>query len=201
MTTSGVAIGRKISRLEAPRPRNECRTRAKAIRVPSTVASIVAVKLIARLSRTESHRPAGSQMLVQLLQVNDSNWAVADRPLGWLNESGDDVADRHEHVDQDAACRSAARRGRRTSGRTNDGAPRARARGRLLGGTGREVGHQTGPPSRRGGRRRAPSQDHRHQDERQARGQRVVVLGRGTPTGSGCRSCTASGCPSSSALM
>ena len=39
MTTSGVAIGRKISRLVPARPRNRCRTSANAIRVPSTVAS------------------------------------------------------------------------------------------------------------------------------------------------------------------
>ena len=87
MTTSGVAIGRKISRFEAALPRKECRTRANAISVPRTVASTVAVRLTAMLSRSESHRPSGSQIDVQLLQVNDSNSAVAERPDGWLNES------------------------------------------------------------------------------------------------------------------
>ena len=37
-TTSGVAIGRKISRLVAARPRNRCRASANAIIVPRTVA-------------------------------------------------------------------------------------------------------------------------------------------------------------------
>ena len=45
MTTSGVAIGRKMTRLDADRPRKVWRTSANAIRVPSTVARIVAVML------------------------------------------------------------------------------------------------------------------------------------------------------------
>ena len=43
--------------------------------------------LTPRLSWRESHRPSGSQTLVQLFQVNPSNDAVADRPEGWLNDS------------------------------------------------------------------------------------------------------------------
>ena len=38
MTTSGVAIGMKISRLVAARPRNRWRASANATSVPSTVA-------------------------------------------------------------------------------------------------------------------------------------------------------------------
>ena len=88
MTTSGVAIGRKMTRFDAARPRNECRTSANAISVPSTVARIVAVMLTAKLSLSDSHRPVGlADRLVQLFQVNDSNWAVADRPVGWLKDS------------------------------------------------------------------------------------------------------------------
>ena len=80
-------MGRKITRLEVARPRNECRTSAKAISVPSTVARIVAVMLTPMLSFRESHRPSGSQIDVQLLHVKASNSAVADRPDGWLNDS------------------------------------------------------------------------------------------------------------------
>ncbi len=58
MTTSGVAIGRKISTLVAARPRNRCRTSANAIRVPSTVAPSVARNPICRLVTTEAHMPA-----------------------------------------------------------------------------------------------------------------------------------------------
>ena len=39
MTTSGIAIGRKISGLVGARPRKRWRTSAKAIIVPSTVAT------------------------------------------------------------------------------------------------------------------------------------------------------------------
>src|SRR5919112_2741980 len=87
MTTSGVAIGRKITRFAVLRPRKLCRTSAKAIRVPRIVASTVAVRLTAMLSRSEAQSPSGSQIDVQLLSVNASNWAVADRPEGWLNDS------------------------------------------------------------------------------------------------------------------
>ena len=42
MTTSGVAIGMKISRLVGARPRNRCRASANATMVPRTVATSVA---------------------------------------------------------------------------------------------------------------------------------------------------------------
>src|SRR5215212_6493974 len=87
ITTSGVAIGRKISRLDDDRPRNEWRTSAKAIRAPSTVAITVEVMPTSRLSRSDSQSPSGWQIDVQLLHVNDSNWAVAERLDGWLNDS------------------------------------------------------------------------------------------------------------------
>src|SRR5215203_2460414 len=87
ITTSGVAIGRKMIRFEVARPRKVCRTRANAIKVPRTVAMIVDVRLTLKLSTRESHNPSGSQIDVQLRQVKDSNWAVAERPEGWLNDS------------------------------------------------------------------------------------------------------------------
>ena len=87
MTTSGVAIGRKMTRFAVLRPRKLCRTSAKAISVPRTVASTVAGRLIPMLSRREAHIPSGSQTDVQLSRVNASNCAVADRPEGWLKDS------------------------------------------------------------------------------------------------------------------
>ena len=39
ITISGVAIGRKMNRLVAERPRKRCRTSANAISVPRTVAT------------------------------------------------------------------------------------------------------------------------------------------------------------------
>src|SRR6476659_5716720 len=87
MTTSGVAIGKKMTRLDVARPRNVCRTSANAISVPNRVARMVAVMLTSKLSRKDSHSPSGSQIDVQLLHVNDSNCAVADLPLGWLNDN------------------------------------------------------------------------------------------------------------------
>ena len=61
ITTSGVAIGMKMSRLVAERPRNRCRPRANAISVPSAVEAIVATRPILRLSPSESHMPAALQ--------------------------------------------------------------------------------------------------------------------------------------------
>ena len=100
MTTSGVAIGRKITRLDVDRPRKEWRTSANAISVPSTVARSVAVRLTPMLSRSDSQRPSGSQIVVQLLQVKASNSAVADRAGRLVERQRDDVADRDERVDQ-----------------------------------------------------------------------------------------------------
>src|SRR3712207_7231669 len=59
-------------------PRKECRTSANAISEPSAVARMVAVALTARLSRTDSHSPSGSQMLDQLFHVNESNCARSE---------------------------------------------------------------------------------------------------------------------------
>ncbi len=73
--------------MDDDRPRKEWRTSAKAISVPRIVAITVAVTPTARLSRRDSHSPSGSQIDVQLLHVNDSNSAVAERPDGWLNDS------------------------------------------------------------------------------------------------------------------
>src|SRR5687767_3861798 len=87
MTTSGVAMGRKITRLETDLPWKECLTSANAINVPRMVARTVAVALTARLRRRDSHSPSGSQMLDQFAQVNASKWADADLPDGSLNES------------------------------------------------------------------------------------------------------------------
>src|SRR6476659_895903 len=87
ITTSGVAIGRKITRFAAPRHRNEWRTSAKAISVPRIEDRMVAGMLTSKLSVREAQSPSGSQIDVQLLHVKDSNWAVAERPDGWLNDS------------------------------------------------------------------------------------------------------------------
>ncbi len=73
ITTSGVAIGRKISRLVADRPRNRCRTSANATRVPSAVANTVARNPICRLFTTDAHIPASEQGSVQLLSVKAWN--------------------------------------------------------------------------------------------------------------------------------
>ncbi len=45
------------------------------------------MRLTPMLSRSDSHRPSGSQIEVQLLQVKPSNSAVAERAVGWLKES------------------------------------------------------------------------------------------------------------------
>ena len=87
MFVSGVAIGRKIRRLDVERPRKLCRTSANAISVPSRVARIVAVMLTRTLICSDSQRPSGSQIEVQLLHVKPSNWAVAERADGWLKDS------------------------------------------------------------------------------------------------------------------
>ena len=68
-TTSGVAIGRKISRFVAVRPRNRCRTRANAIIVPSTVAMIVASTPTLMLVTSASHTPGAPQGFCQCLSV------------------------------------------------------------------------------------------------------------------------------------
>src|SRR5262245_11452599 len=72
-TISGVAIGKKITRLVVDRPRNRCRTIANAIIVPSAVAITVASRPIRRLVLTASHSPYGWHGCSQLFQVNPSN--------------------------------------------------------------------------------------------------------------------------------
>jgi hypothetical protein len=58
ITTSGVAIGRKISTFVVDRPRNRCRARANAISVPSTVATSVATRAMPTLIRSAAPMPA-----------------------------------------------------------------------------------------------------------------------------------------------
>ena len=60
ITTSGVAIGMKISTLVVDRPRKRCRAIANATSVPRIVATIVASSPIRRLSPSESHMPGGT---------------------------------------------------------------------------------------------------------------------------------------------
>ncbi len=87
ITISGVAIGRKISTLVLDRPTNWWRTSPNASSVPSSVARIVAVMLTWKLSLSEEHIPSGSQMVLQLPQVNAFHCAEAERPDGLLNDS------------------------------------------------------------------------------------------------------------------
>jgi hypothetical protein len=70
ITNSGVAIDRKTSTLIADRPRKRCRTRANAIRVPSTVATTVARKPICTLRTTASHMSEVAHGRRQLSTVN-----------------------------------------------------------------------------------------------------------------------------------
>ncbi len=58
-TISGEAIGRKMNRFVAARPRKRCRTIANAIKVPSAVAITVATRPIRRLVLTASQSPNG----------------------------------------------------------------------------------------------------------------------------------------------
>ncbi len=57
ITTSGVAIGRKISTLVEPRPRKRWRASAKAISVPRIVATTVATSAMPTLTRSASPIP------------------------------------------------------------------------------------------------------------------------------------------------
>ena len=61
MTTSGVAIGMKISRLVDERPRNRWRPIANATSVPRIVATSVASRPILRLSDSDSQMPGAPQ--------------------------------------------------------------------------------------------------------------------------------------------
>ena len=69
MTTSGVAIGMKMSRFVAARPRNRCRPSAKAIIVPSTVATSEAMSPICRLSPSELQMPGAAHGCSQASSV------------------------------------------------------------------------------------------------------------------------------------
>ena len=64
-TTSGVAIGRKISRLVADRPRNRCLASANATIVPSRVAATVASRPILRLFTSAPQTCGAPHGLVQ----------------------------------------------------------------------------------------------------------------------------------------
>ncbi len=70
ITTSGVAIGMKISRLVPPRPRKLCRPIANAIKVPSTVATSVLISAISMLIVRESVISVSLQTLVQAAVEN-----------------------------------------------------------------------------------------------------------------------------------
>ena len=72
ITISGEAIGRKVNTLATDRPRNRCRTRAKAIKVPRMVAPRVAPSPIWTDSTTDSHIPNGSHGFSQLCRVKPS---------------------------------------------------------------------------------------------------------------------------------
>ena len=63
----------KMIRLAAPRPSNRCRTSAKAISVPRTVATIVASRPISMLRRTAWHMLGSAHGCSQFCSVNASN--------------------------------------------------------------------------------------------------------------------------------
>ncbi len=69
-TTSGVAIGRKISRFVVERPRKRWRTSAKEISVPRMVPTIVANSAIDALTPTDRQIVGSSQMFVQASREN-----------------------------------------------------------------------------------------------------------------------------------
>jgi hypothetical protein len=70
-TTSGVAIGRKISRFVAARPLKRCRTSANEMSVPSRVATAVEMTAICRLTPTASQMVGSRQMLSH---ASSENW-------------------------------------------------------------------------------------------------------------------------------
>jgi len=85
ITTSGVAIGRKISRFVVDRPRKRCRTRANEIIVPRTVAISVEMMPIWMLVTKEEHTPGTPH---RFDQASVENW-FQDRlnlPTGLLND-------------------------------------------------------------------------------------------------------------------
>jgi hypothetical protein len=68
-TISGVDSGRKISRLVAPRPRNPYRTSARAISVPSAVATNAARNAISSDSTIALRKPGTPSQFFQLSSV------------------------------------------------------------------------------------------------------------------------------------
>src|SRR3954451_21135343 len=86
ITTSGVAIGRKIRRVVGVRPRNRGRASAKAMRVPRIVAAIVDRMPIFRLRVTDEQMPGASQTWLQFLVVKPCQVKL-NRPRGLLNEN------------------------------------------------------------------------------------------------------------------
>ena len=84
-TTSGVAIGRKISRLVPVRPRKRCRVRANATIVPRIVATTVARTPILRLFPSALQTSGAPQGLVQFAVVNPRQVRLSLPP--WLNEN------------------------------------------------------------------------------------------------------------------
>ena len=68
-TISGVAIGTKTRKLPASLPLNRCRTRAKAIIVPRTVATSVAIAPIWIEVASDSHTPGAPHGFCQCLSV------------------------------------------------------------------------------------------------------------------------------------
>ena len=71
-TISGVAMGRKISRFVAPRPRKRWRTIASATIVPRTVATIVESAPISSDLMTASRIPGTASQWTQLSSVKPS---------------------------------------------------------------------------------------------------------------------------------
>ena len=84
-TTSGVAMGRKINRLVVDRPRNRCRTSAKAISVPSSVAAAVPTAATTMELTTEPQTSGAPQGFSQLSRVKPCQTRLVRPAL--LNEN------------------------------------------------------------------------------------------------------------------
>ena len=82
-TISGVDIGRNTSRFVAARPRNEWRTRARAMSTPMVVAMRVERAAMTTLRSTASPRPAGPSGLSQASMLKPFHVRLA-RPVGSL---------------------------------------------------------------------------------------------------------------------
>ena len=84
-TTSGVDMGRKMSRFAAERPRNVYRTSAIAMRVPSTVATAVAITPTVSELTSDSHTRGAPHGFFQASSVNPRHTRF-ERPPS-LNEN------------------------------------------------------------------------------------------------------------------